>query len=47
MSGFVSVLRSNLGFLPNVNSYGLYFHKFGLLKVLYAKVANDKYFVHI
>ena len=47
MSGFVSMSSSNLGFLPKVNSYGLQFPKFGLLKVLYANVANDTYFVHI
>ena len=47
MSGIVSKLSKILGFLPKTNSYGLYFSKFGVLNVLYVKVANDKYFGHI
>ena len=47
MSGLDFILSSNLGFLPKVNSYRLQFLKFGVLNVLYANVARDKYFVHI
>ena len=47
MSGLDSKLIKASGFLPKVNSYGLWFPKFGVLNVLYANVANDKYFGHI
>ena len=47
MLGIVSKLNRILGFLPKTSSYGLKFAKLGLLNVLYAKVANDKYFGHI
>ena len=47
MSGIVSKFSKIFGFLPKTNSYRLKFAKFRLLNVLYAKVANDKYFGHI
>ena len=47
MSGVVSKLSNTFGFLPKTNSYGLKFAKFSVLNVLYANVANDKYFGHI
>ena len=47
MSGFESKFNNGLGFLPKVNSYGLQFPKFGVLNVLYAKVAKGKYFGNI
>ena len=47
ISGVVSKLSNTFGFLPKTNSYGLKFTKFGVLNVLYAKVANDKYSGHI
>ena len=39
----VSKLSNTLGFLPKTKSHGLKFAKVGVLNVLYAKVANDKY----
>ena len=47
MSGIVSKLSKILGFLPKTNSYRLKFARFGLLNILYTKVANDKNFGHI
>ena len=47
MSGVEFKLSNIFGFLPNTNLYGLSLARFGLLDVLYTKVANDKYFSHI
>ena len=47
MSGVISKLSNIFSFLPKTNSYGLMFPKLGVLNVLYANVANDKYFGHI
>ena len=47
MSGIISRFKSNLGLLLNTNSYGLKLSKLGVLNVLYANVANGKYFGHI
>ena len=44
MPGVVSKLSNFFGFLVKTNSYGLKFTKFGVLNILYANVANDKYF---
>ena len=43
----VSKLSNTFGFLPKTNSYGLKLAKSGVLNVLCAKVANDKYFGYI
>ena len=45
MSGIVSKLSNIFGFHPKTNSYGLYFAKFRLLNVLYAKVVKDRFLV--
>ena len=47
ISGFESKFSNGLGFLPKVSSYGLKFHKFGVLNMLYANIARGKYFGHI
>ena len=47
MSDRVFKLSNTFGFLLKTNSYGLKFAKFSVLKVLYANIANDKYFGHI
>ena len=47
MLGVVSKLSKILGFPLKSNSYGLKFARLRLLNVLYAKVANDKYFGYI
>ena len=45
--GLESKFSNGLGFLPNINSYGLMFPKLGVLNVLYANIAKGKYFGHI
>ena len=47
ISRSVSKSSAIFGLLPNTNSYGEWLHKLGELKMLYAKVAKDKYLCHI
>ena len=44
ISGFVSKSKSIFGFIPKTTWYGLKLAKLGQLSVLYASVANGKYF---